>query len=157
MRVVALQHNPASPRAGRRLAAPVCQVESINEMLVEQLRPGADRAAAAAPLFKAVADDARARIVWALSRAELCVCDVAALIGTSVAAASYHLRLLHRLGAVQYRRDGKMVYYRLADPRLGRIVEAAAGLSTGPPVANAANPPARSSPERARAKAVTIR
>ncbi|QSO54900.1 winged helix-turn-helix transcriptional regulator [Alicyclobacillus curvatus] len=69
-------------------------------------------------MFKALADDTRAKIVYALSEAELCVCDVAAVIGSSKATASYHLRLLHHMGLAQYRKDGKLVYYRLENPHI---------------------------------------
>lgn len=85
----------------------------------------------AAELFKALADDTRLKIICALAEEELCVCDVAALIGQSLAAASYHLRLLYRLGLVKYRREGKLVYYRLADKRVGSLVKDAMKMRTG--------------------------
>ena len=50
------------------------------------------------------------------------MCDVAELIGGSKATASYHLRLLHHLGMAKYRKEGKLVYYRLAAPRIGDLV-----------------------------------
>lgn len=111
------------PRQGEmEAAAPVCQVNCINEKIVNRLKPLIERTEGVATIFKALADDTRVKVVYALSEAELCVCDVAALIGSSKAAASYHLRLLHHLGLAKYRREGKMVYYRLADPHVGNLV-----------------------------------
>ncbi|MFO7171617.1 MAG: metalloregulator ArsR/SmtB family transcription factor [Bacillota bacterium] len=119
--------------------APVCGVDFVHEDVVDRLRPELDRVAGLSEVFKALADETRLKVIYALSRAELCVCDVAALIGGSKAAASYHLRLLYRLGLARCRREGKMVYYRLADPRLGAILGAAvAETPSGEP---AADPP----------------
>lgn len=119
--------------------APVCGVDYVHEEVVDRLRPELDRVAGLSELFKALADETRLKVIYALSRAELCVCDVAALIGGSKAAASYHLRLLYRLGLARCRREGKMVYYRLADPRVGAILGAAVG--EAPAGEPAADPP----------------
>lgn len=105
--------------------APVCQVTCIHTGVVEGLRGALDRTAGAAGLFKALADETRLKVVLGLSRAELCVCDVAALIDGSKATASYHLRLLYHLGLATYRREGKLVYYRLKDPRVAELLQAA--------------------------------
>lgn len=101
---------------------PVCQVHCVNEEVVSRLKPRVDRVEGVARIFKALADDTRVKVIYALSEAELCVCDVAALIGGSKATASYHLRLLHHMGLAKYRKDGKLVYYRLADPHVGNLV-----------------------------------
>ena len=109
----------------RRLAArgaPMCEVDCVNERLVEELKPRLNRLQGAARLFKALADDTRLKVIYALSQAELCVCDVAALINSTKATASYPLRLLYNMGLADYRRDGKLVYYRLTDEYLGRLV-----------------------------------
>lgn len=104
------------------LDVPVCQVNCINEEVVSRLKPLVDRIEGVAIIFKALADDTRVKVIYALSETELCVCDVAALIGGSKATASYHLRLLHHMGLAKYRKDGKLVYYRLADPHIGNLV-----------------------------------
>jgi len=103
--------------------APVCQVHLIHEEVVRRLKPRVDKIQGAAALFKALADDTRIKVIYALSKAELCVCDVAALIGSSKATASYHLRLLHHMGLVRYRKEGKLVYYRLADERIENLIQ----------------------------------
>lgn len=104
--------------------APVCTESCVNAELVDRLRPTAEQAGGKAALFKALADETRLKVVYALSQAELCVCDVAVLINGTKAAASYHLRLLHRMGLAEYRRQGKLVYYRLRDQRLGELIRA---------------------------------
>ncbi|MEW8959828.1 MULTISPECIES: ArsR/SmtB family transcription factor [Neomoorella] len=101
---------------------PVCQVNCVNEEKVRRLKPQVESIEGVATIFKALADDTRVKIIYALSEAELCVCDIAALIGSSKATASYHLRLLHHMGLARYRKAGKLVYYRLADPHVGNLV-----------------------------------
>lgn len=108
--------------AGSLEPAPVCQVDYINEETVNRLKPQVDRIEGVAVVFKALADDTRLKVIYALSEAELCVCEITALIGTSKATASYHLRLLHHMGLVKYRKSGKLVYYRLVNPYIGKIV-----------------------------------
>lgn len=115
MAVPALPEHQAS-------AVPVCQVNCIHADIVAALKPEVDHIQGVAAVFKALADDTRVKIVFALSRDELCVCDVAAIIDGSTATASYHLRLLYHLGLAAYRRCGKLVYYRLADPHVGELV-----------------------------------
>lgn len=66
-----------------------------------------------ANLYGALADPSRLKILLALSRGELCVCDVSHVVGLSVSATSHQLRLLRNLGLVTFRNDGKMAYYSL--------------------------------------------
>ncbi|MDQ7849500.1 MAG: metalloregulator ArsR/SmtB family transcription factor [Armatimonadota bacterium] len=68
-----------------------------------------------AETFSALADPARAKILFALGQTELCVCDLAEIVGITDSAISHHLRVLRALGLVKYRRDGRVVYYSLAD------------------------------------------
>ena len=65
--------------------------------------------------FRALGDATRTRIVFALSREELCVCDLAALLGVTQSAVSHQLRGLRSLKLVRTRRDGRLVYYALDD------------------------------------------
>ena len=76
-------------------------------------------------LFKALADDTRLKIVYSLAKEELCVCDVASILGTNVATASHHLRLLRNMGLARQRREGKFVYYSLSDKNLGALMDSA--------------------------------
>ncbi|MGF7088005.1 DNA-binding transcriptional ArsR family regulator [Kroppenstedtia sanguinis] len=80
----------------------------------------------AARWFKGLGDETRFRIAYALSlEAELCVCDVSSILGTSVATASHHLRLMKNLGLTQSRKEGKMVYYSLDDDHVRLLVKLA--------------------------------
>lgn len=74
-------------------------------------------------LFKAIADENRAKITYALCKdQELCVCDIANILGTTVANASFHLRTLHRQGIVKYRKEGKMAFYSIDDEHIKQLV-----------------------------------
>jgi len=68
-----------------------------------------------ARLFKAMGDENRLRLLWALSQGEMCVCDIAAFLRISESAVSHQLRMLRQLQLVCNRREGAVLYYRLAD------------------------------------------
>jgi ArsR family transcriptional regulator, lead/cadmium/zinc/bismuth-responsive transcriptional repressor len=76
-----------------------------------------------AETFKALGDPTRVRILDALSTGELCVCDLAALLGSSESAVSHQLRLLRNLRLVRSRRAGRMVFYALDDHHIIRLFE----------------------------------
>lgn len=76
-------------------------------------------------LFQAFGDPTRLRILHALTVAdELCVCDLSAVAELSVSAVSHQLRLLRDRDLVQARRDGRIVYYRLADDHVAEMMRA---------------------------------
>lgn len=75
-----------------------------------------------AETFKALADPARAKILYALEHAELCVCDLAEIVGITDSAVSHQLRILRGLRLVKYRRDGRQVYYSLADDHIRTLL-----------------------------------
>ena len=85
---------------------------------------GPDGAAGVAALFETLADPSRARIVQllAISEQELCVCDIALVLGMSVSALSHQLRYLRERGAVEGRKEGRIVHYRLVDDHLRHLV-----------------------------------
>jgi ArsR family transcriptional regulator len=76
-------------------------------------------------LFKAMADESRVKILQLLSMAELCVCDLAYLLDTTLPAVSHHLRFLKILNLVKTRRDGKQVFYSLADDHVVDLLDIA--------------------------------
>jgi len=79
-----------------------------------------------AEMFKALADNTRARIAFALYlEGELCVCDVANIIGSTPATASHHLRILHKMGLAKFRRQGKFAFYSLDDDHVIQLIEVA--------------------------------
>jgi DNA-binding transcriptional ArsR family regulator len=100
----------------------VCRVPCFNEELVARLRamlPADSELAAESTGLQAFADPTRLKILLTLKSGEdLCVCDLAHVLGLSVSATSHQLRLLRALGFVRYRNDGRMVYYSLAAPDL---------------------------------------
>lgn len=74
-----------------------------------------------ADLYKMFADSTRVRILCALQERELCVLDLAALLGVSQSALSHQLRILKQAKLVKYRREGKIMFYSLADRHVERI------------------------------------
>src|SRR5207253_10377726 len=80
-------------------------------------------AAALAETFKVLGDVTRVRILDALSRAELCVGDLAELLGLSESAVSHQLRLLRGMRLVRPRRDGRLIFYSLDDHHIVGLLE----------------------------------
>ena len=76
-------------------------------------------------LFKALADPGRLQILIALDSQEMCVCDLAALLGVSESAASHQMRILRSKNLVKNRRDGQVLYYRLVDDHVMQLVDVA--------------------------------
>lgn len=105
-----------------RVEKDVCEEYCFNEEKVLRLRREVECTAGLADIFKALADDTRLKIVYALSREELCVCDVANIIGSTVAVASHHLRFLRAMGLARYRREGKRAFYSLDDQCVSTII-----------------------------------
>lgn len=104
----------------------VCEVTIVHEEVVERVQKGLPDMGAAVQLFKALADETRLKIAYSLTlEEEMCVCDVAAVIGSSVATASHHLRYLRDNALAKSQRKGKMVYYSLADDHVHQLVKVA--------------------------------
>ncbi len=94
----------------------ICAVPCFKEELVTKIKgwlPDDSEVRKVATLHGALADPSRLKILLALSRGELCVCDVSHVVGLSISATSHQLRLLRNLNLVSYRNDGKMAYYTL--------------------------------------------
>lgn len=103
-----------------------CQIPCFKESLVRKLQrqmPPDSIIEETETLFTALADRARLKILFALGDGqELCVCDVAHVLGASISTASHHLRKLRDLRLLKYRNDGKMAYYSLRNDLAGRLV-----------------------------------
>jgi ArsR family transcriptional regulator, lead/cadmium/zinc/bismuth-responsive transcriptional repressor len=82
-----------------------------------------DSAAALAETFKLLGDVTRVRILDALSRSELCVCDLARLLALTESAVSHQLRLLRGMRVVKSRRDGRHIYYTMDDAHIVGLFE----------------------------------
>ena len=73
-------------------------------------------------LFKVFGDTTRMRILYSLFESELCVGDMAQLLGLTQTAASHQLRVLKNSKLVRFRREGKIIFYSLADDHVRRII-----------------------------------
>ncbi|MCL2294377.1 MAG: metalloregulator ArsR/SmtB family transcription factor [Spirochaetes bacterium] len=103
---------------------PLCDCEVIHEEVVKRVRKNMPKEAEfckLADLYKMFADTTRVRILWALSSEEMCVCDIAVLLGMTKSAISHQLRSLRFANLVKYDKRGKEVYYSLADNRVKEI------------------------------------
>jgi DNA-binding transcriptional ArsR family regulator len=103
----------------------VCEVLYVDEPRVKAVAaqmPADETIQAVVDIFKVLSDPTRIKIIFALSRAELCVCDLAALLGLSVSAVSHQLRLLRSLRLVKYRKEGRLAYYSLDDDHTGHLL-----------------------------------
>lgn len=101
-----------------------CDCNIIHEEVVEKVRaqmPDEEILLNLSDLFKVFSDSTRVKIVCALLKSEMCVCDIAALLGMTKSAISHQLRALRQTRLVKYRRDGKIVYYSLDDEHVGNI------------------------------------
>jgi len=76
-----------------------------------------------ADFFKVLGDSTRARIIWALDESEMCVCDLAFLLSMTKSAISHQLYSLRQANLVKNRREGKNVFYSLADDHVKQIFE----------------------------------
>jgi ArsR family transcriptional regulator, lead/cadmium/zinc/bismuth-responsive transcriptional repressor len=76
-----------------------------------------------AETFKTLGDYSRVQIVWALSHGELCVGDIAELLGMSQSAVSHHLRTLRNLNLVKIRRDHRTLFYSLDDRHIEHLLD----------------------------------
>ena len=106
----------------------LCHIPCLKEALVKRLQgtmPTEELLEDARALFAALADRARLKILHALKDGEeLCVCDVAHVLGCSVSTASHHLRKLRDLKLLTYRSNGKMAYYSLRNGFAAELVAA---------------------------------
>ena len=95
---------------------------SAARALMDSEMPPDTELAEMAELFKVFGDSTRIRILYILSRSELCVCDIAAVLGLTQPAVSYQLKALKQARLVKPRREGKTVYYSLDDGHVGTII-----------------------------------
>lgn len=75
-----------------------------------------------AELFKSLSDLTRVRILFCLLGGEMCVCDIQELVGVTQSAVSHQLRTLKQAGLVKYRREGKSLYYSIADSHVSTML-----------------------------------
>ncbi|MBT2216432.1 metalloregulator ArsR/SmtB family transcription factor [Virgibacillus dakarensis] len=104
----------------------MCDVDCYNEEVVKKIRPQIRRIVGVELIFKALSDATRLKVAYALTlEDELCVCDVANIIRSSNATASHHLRTLKNMNIAKKRREGKRIFYSLADEHIHQLVNIA--------------------------------
>lgn len=105
-----------------------CEIEFIDERKVKRVRRQMKSNEAVfklAETFKLLGDPTRVKIAFALSREELCVCDLANLLGASQSAVSHSLRSLRQMKLVRFRKEGKTTYYALDDDHIANLLNVA--------------------------------
>lgn len=103
-----------------------CNCTMIHEDIISKVReciPQEETLYDLADLFKVLGDSTRIKVLCALFQAEMCVCDIAALLGMTQSAISHQLRVLKQARLVKYKREGKVVYYSLDDEHVKRIFD----------------------------------
>ena len=104
----------------------VCECEIIHEDVVNEVKatfPKDEMIFDLADFYKIFGDTTRVKILYALDKSELCVCDISALLAMSVSAVSHQLRTLRESNLVRTKRQGKVIYYSLADDHVKSILE----------------------------------
>lgn len=100
----------------------MCAHEDIIDRVLEKM-PEDEILYDLADLFKIFGDTTRIKILYVLFESEMCVCDIAQLLGMTQSAISHQLRALKQSKLVKYRRDGKTVFYSLADTHVRMILD----------------------------------
>lgn len=104
----------------------VCDCDVIHEEAVREARkkmPPDHSFGRLAELYKMFSDGTRVRIMWALRGGEMCVCDLAALLNMTKSAISHQLKPLRLLNLIKFRKEGRIVYYSLADSHVEDILD----------------------------------
>ena len=109
------------------LSLPIqCDCEGIHADVVDSVRsmmPPNDDFFKLANLYKMFSDPTRVKILWALHRRDMCVCDLAVLLNMTKSAISHQLKSLRLTNLVKFQKQGKVVYYSLADEHVKDIFE----------------------------------
>ena len=102
-----------------------CEIFFYDKEKVNKIKEGMEKVdiSGVSKLLKAIADETRAKITYALGQEEeLCVCDIANIINASIANTSHHLRTLNKQGIVKFRKEGKLAFYSLDDDHIRQIM-----------------------------------
>lgn len=102
----------------------ICEVKSVDKAKVKAIKKVmlSDRDVnSLSETFSVLADPTRTKIIYALSKEELCVCDIASILGISISAVSHQLRILRNMRMVKFRKEAKRVYYSLDDRHINRL------------------------------------
>lgn len=102
-----------------------CEEFCVHNTIIEQVKSKMypdDRMKDLADFYKIFGDATRIRILCVLMQSEMCVCDLAELLHMTQSAISHQLRVLKQMKLVKYRRDGKTIFYSLADNHIQTII-----------------------------------
>lgn len=104
----------------------VCEVHYVNKKKVgavkKMMKPD-ETITRLAQTFRVLGDPTRTKIIFALAKEELCVCDIATLLRISQSATSHQLRVLRNMNLVKYRKDGRIAYYSLDDEHIRNLFD----------------------------------
>ena len=104
----------------------ICEIKSVNKKAVQEVKSRMLENKLIIKItesFKILGDSTRVKILYALSQKELCVCDLAALFEMTHSAVSHQLRVLRNSNLVKFRKQGKIVYYSLADEHVIKLIK----------------------------------
>lgn len=90
---------------------------------VNEIMPGEEELFDLSELFKIFGDSTRIRILYVLFESDMCVCGIAELLGMTQSAISHQLAVLKKAKLVRYRREGKTIFYSLADDHVRTILD----------------------------------
>lgn len=103
-----------------------CDCEVIHEDLVKKVKEqlqSEEIITELAVFYKIFSDTTRVKILYALDKSDLCVCDISALLNMSISAVSHQLKILRDSYLVKTKREGKVIYYSLADEHVQKMIE----------------------------------
>ena len=104
---------------------PHCEFMHIHKDVVSEVigaMPKEEELYALADLYKIFGDSTRIKILYVLSRSEMCVCDIAGILNMTISAISHQLKVLKQARLVKFRKEGKTVFYSLADDHVTTII-----------------------------------
>lgn len=118
-------NNHSNERGGMMNEAPSCEYMHIHFDIVSLVlkdMPDEETLYKLSELYKLFGDKTRIRILYVLLKREMCVCDIAKLLNMTISAISHQLKILKQASLVKFRRDGKTVFYSLADDHVKTIL-----------------------------------
>lgn len=104
---------------------PVCGTSHVDKQHEEQIRarlPGESEAVDTAAVFTQLSDATRVRILCMLASSEMCVCEMADILGMSQPAVSHHLRVLRQFDAISFRKSGQRTLYYIGKNQIGETI-----------------------------------
>ncbi len=105
---------------------PVCGESHVNRQHEDELKtrlPSEDQAVDAAAVFTHLSDSTRVRLLSMLAASDMCVCEMADLLGMSQPAVSHHLRVLRQCDVIRFRKSGQRAMYYISDNEIGDMVK----------------------------------